>query len=84
MKCLPAYWRRWGKAMLKLMFGVDATKVPTVVIESQEAVDAVRLMRGLKQAFPDQWRQVSMELVLPDGPTLNTKRLMEANGNGNT
>lgn len=65
--------------MLTFTFGKTPAGAPMGLIESQEPVDAVRLMRALKHAFPEVWRQVNLEIDIV-APAIDTKRLIEANG----
>lgn len=66
--------------MLQFNLGKDQAGNPVVVGTVQDAIKAVDLMRAMKRAFPDHWKQVNMELFVPNAPDVDTKRLVEANG----
>lgn len=63
--------------MINIQFGKhNQTQQPVVVVTTQEVADPLKLLRGLKQAFPGLWQQVHLELVVSNG---HTNRLLVPN-----
>ena len=65
--------------MIQFQFGKNDAGYPLGVITMQEQADPLKLLRGLKQCFPELWAQVNLEIMVPTGAN-GVNRIFNADG----
>lgn len=57
--------------MLEFRCGKNQKGQPVLLVQSQEAIDPVEVLRALKQALPELWQKVHLEMVVPKANGVN-------------
>lgn len=66
--------------MLQFRFGKNEAGYPVTLVTQQEPMDALKLLRAMKNAFPEVWAQVNLEIVVPQKGANGVNRILDAEG----